>query len=438
MKNEKNLFLKSTIILIFSGFLTKLFGFIIKIVYTRIIGEYGISLYTICLPTYSLLLTIATLAIPISISKLVSENKGRSIRILTSSALLILVINFALIFLMLLFHDFIATHLLKSPEVGSILLAFAFTLPFVSISSVLKGYFAGKQNVVPHATSNIIEQIIRLVIIATILPILMKIDVILAVLGLILLTIVSEICSIIVFMFFIPKHINLRTNIRPSKKHTKDILDISLPTVSSKIIGNIGYFFEPIILTNLLLIDGYSNTYILQSYGAYNAYALGLLTTPAFFVSAICTALLPEISKYYNDGKYSLVKKRIVEALIFAFLIGFIFTQLINIFRDSLTFTLYNTTSGSEYIKVLAPFFIFFYLEGVLSTSLQALGYAKKTMQITTLGVIIKLLVMSILALNNTGIYALIIAEIINIIFVVSLSSYYLRRLFFNKVKYSS
>ena len=73
---NKNLFIKSTLILILSGFLTKILGFIIKVIYTRIIGEYGISLFTIATPTYSLLLTISTLAIPISISKLVSENKG--------------------------------------------------------------------------------------------------------------------------------------------------------------------------------------------------------------------------------------------------------------------------------------------------------------------------------------------------------------------------
>src|SRR5699024_2998667 len=150
------------------------------------------SLYTIATPTYSLLLTISTLAIPISISKLVAENKGRSIRILTSAAALILIINFLLILLILLTHDFIAINLLKEPKAGPILVAMALTLPFVSISSVLKGYFAGKQNMIPHATSNVIEQIIRLIIIATVLPILMEKSVMIAVIGLVLLTIVSE------------------------------------------------------------------------------------------------------------------------------------------------------------------------------------------------------------------------------------------------------
>lgn len=424
---KKNLFIKSTLILILSGFLTKMLGFIIKVVYTRIIGEYGISLFTIATPTYSLLLTISTLAIPISISKLVSENKGRSIRILTSATFLILSINFLLILIIFLTKDFIATNLLKEPLSSPILMAFALTLPFVSISAVLKGYFAGKQNMVPHATSNILEQIVRLIIIVTILPILMKKSVMYAVLGLILLTILSEISSIIVFLFFLPKHINYKTNLLPSKKHTKDILNISLPTVSSRIIGNIGYFLEPIILTNLLLFSGYTNAYILREYGAYNAYSLALLTMPGFFIAAISTSLLPEISKFHGERNSSMVKRRIKQSLLFALLIGTFFSFIIFTFRDKLLFTLYNTTNGSDYIKILAPFFVLFYLEGVLTSALQALGHAKITMNITLWGVILKLLVMAILSLCHIGIYSLVIAEIINILFVVLINFKYLK-----------
>lgn len=425
---KKNLFIKSTLILICSGFLTKILGFIIKVIYTRIIGEYGISLYAIAAPTYSLLLTIATLAIPISISKLVSENKGRSIRILTSAAFLILFINFILILIILLTRNFLATSLLKEPLASPILLAFALTLPFVSISSVLKGYFAGKQNMVPHATSNIIEQIIRLIIIIIVLPILMKKSVMHAVIGLILLTIASEISSIIVFLFFIPKHINFKTNLLPSKKHTRDILNISIPTVSSRIIGNIGYFLEPIILTNLLLFSGYPSSYILREYGAYNAYSLALLTVPGFFIAAISTSLLPEISKFHGENNDKMIKRRIHQSIIFALLIGIFFSFIIFTFRDTLLFSLYNTTSGSDYIKVLAPFFVLFYLEGVLTSSLQALGYAKTTMNITLWGVILKLLVMAILSLCHIGIYSLVVAEIINILFVVFLNFKYLKK----------
>ena len=69
---------------------------------------------------------------------------------------------------------------------------------------------------------------------------------------------------------------------------------------------------------------------------------------------------------------------------------GNFYTQII--FRDNLLLTLYNTTSGSDYIKILSPFFCFFYLESILYSILQGSGHAKKAMQITTIGVIIKVI----------------------------------------------
>ncbi len=432
MAKKENLFLKSTFILIISGFLTKILGFLIRIIYSRIIGEVGVALYSIATPTYSLLLTISSLAIPTAISKLIAENmaKGnRSIKILTTSAAIILTINFSLIIIMLLTSKFIANNLLQEPRSYPILIAMALTLPFVSISSVFKGYFYGKQNMVPHATSNVLEQIVRIIIIYLVLPKLMNINVLCAVVGLVLLTIISEVSSIIVFLFFLPAKIKLtKADLKPNFTTTKNILDISLPTVSSRIIGNIGYFFEPIILTNLLLLSGYSNSYILTEYGAYNAYSLSLLTMPSFFIAAVSMSIIPEIAKFYTQKNFKMVKRRIKQGLLFALLIGIFFSFLIFVFRDQLLFTLYKTTKGSNYIKILAPIFVLFYLEGVIISSLQALNKAKITMNISLFGVLIKLIILALFSLFHIGIYSLVISEIVNIFFVVFTNLYYLKK----------
>ena len=71
----KNNFIKSSIILIIGGFITKILGMVIKIVTTRLLGTTGIGIYMLITPTYMLLISIATLGFPIAISKLVSEDK---------------------------------------------------------------------------------------------------------------------------------------------------------------------------------------------------------------------------------------------------------------------------------------------------------------------------------------------------------------------------
>jgi len=427
--NQKNIFIRSTIILILGGIITKILGFIIRIVYTRIVGPEVIGLYSLVMPTYSLLITIATLALPTTISKLIAEGKHNNLKIISTSSVLIMIINFAVVIFMVLSAKFIANNLLHEERCYLLIVSMALTFPIISISSIIKGYFYGKQNMVPNAVSNIIEQVIRGLLIYIFVPIIMEKNEILAACSLFLFSFIEELVSIFVNLLFLPKNIKInKVHLKPDKYTLKNILNISLPTVSSRIIGNIGYFFEPIILKNLLLFSGYSNNYILVQYGAYNAYTITILTVPSFFITAISSALIPEISKHYLDRSNNLLLKRLKEALFFSLIIGISYSVLLMFFGSHILNAIYNTNLGLSYIKVLAPIFPLFYIESILMSFLQAINKASTTMRITIIGVIIKLVVLAITSLLHIGLYSLIISEIVNIFVVVSLNIYYVRK----------
>lgn len=418
MKIFKNNFFKSTFILIFSGLATKGLGLIIKIIFTRIAGTKTISLYTIVMPTYSLLITIASFAMPTTIAKLIAEKNNP--KILNSASIIIFILNFIIVFIMFLISPFIANNLLKEKDTYYLLISMSLTLPFASIACILKGYFYGKQKMLPHVISNTIEQIIRIILILTIIPILVKKSYIYAACGLLLTSVITEFASIVIFLIFMnKKDLIILKNVSFNKDDAKDIFNLSIPNVSGRIIGNICYFLEPIILTNVLLYNGYSHDYILLEYGIYNAYAISTLTIPSFFINAICLALIPEISKFIGNNNIYLVKKRLKEAFIFTFIIGISFTLLIYIFRNELLIFLYNSTKGGNYIKILAPFFILFYFENIFASFMQATNNTKISFRITIIGSIIKLISLITLSFLKIGIYSLIISEIINIIIVV-------------------
>lgn len=430
---RKNKFITSTLILIAGGAITRFLGFIIKIIYTRMLGDSGVSLYAIVMPTYSLLITLASLSLPISISKIVAENKIRSTRVFASSTLIILLLNILLMIVMFSCSKFIAIHLLQNEECYYLLIAMTLTLPFISISSILKGYFFGRQRMIPNTISNILEQIVKILLILFLLPILVKKSILIGVIGFILLNIVTEITSIITFLFFAPKKFTIqKSDIRPDSRTIKQICSISIPTVSSRFIGNIGFFLEPIILTNILLLVGFSNDYILREYGAYNAYSIALLTMPSFFVGAVCSSLIPEISKYQSEKNHVMIKRRFWQAMLFCFGIGLFFSTIIYFYRDSLLMMIYNTSLGADYIKTLAPFFVLFYLEAPLMSMLQALGCSKETMKITLIGEIIKLATLTILCFCRFGIQSLVYAEITNIIIVVFLNIKKIKKIVFS------
>lgn len=414
----KNKFVKSTLILIIGALLTKILGFIIKIIFTRTVTSDAINLYSIIMPTYSLLITLAQLGLPLAISNIIAKSKNSSKKILFSIIPTSLIINIFLITLIFILAPFISNNLLNNKETYYPIISIAFILPFISLSSIIRGYFFGKQRMLPHTLSNIIEQIFRLLLTLLLLPKILKYGTVLTVSLYILLNILSEIISIIVFLLFAPKNFSIKKDdLKPDISIIKDVFSIALPTTSSRIIGNIGYFFEPIILTFTLSLSGYSNSYILNEYGIYNAYVLPLLTIPSFFILALNTSLVPEISK--NRNNINIIKRRLKQSIIFSLLIGLISNTFVYIFTSDILKIIFNTDKGILYIRFLAPFFVFLYLEGPLSSTLQALNYAKYTMNVTIITTLIKLITLFIFSLLHIGIYGLLISEIINIFLVI-------------------
>ena len=424
----KNKFIKSTFILIVGGILTKLFSFIIKIYFTRVIGPDGISIYSIIMPTYSLLITITQLGFPIAISNIVAKGQKSGKNVIFSIVPVSLILNLILILFVVFTARYLTSNLLHEPRAFIPLICLSFVLPFISIASILRGYFFGKQQMMPHTMSNVLEQFFKFFIVILVLPHLMKYDIVFAVSGYILISIVSETISIIIFLLYLPKKFKIeKKDIKPDTGTIKEVLSIGLPSVGGRIIGNIGFFFEPILLTSAMLSVGYTAKFIVSEYAVYTTYVIGLLIVPSFFITALGTALIPEISKRSKNKKK--VKEIYKKSLLASFLFGILVNAFIFFFTKEILYIIFKTTSGINYIKLLAPFFIFYYLEAPMASTLQAMGHAKASMKSTTYGIIIKLIATFTLSLLRIGIYSLIIAEILFIFVVVTLDYLKLKKI---------
>ena len=239
----KNKFIKSTIILIIGGAITKFLSMIIKICLTRSIGESGIGLYMLIMPTFNLFITLCTMSLPTSISKVISEGKSGK-KVVVPLIPLSILYNIILIGILILLAPIIANNLLNNHNTYLPILSIGITLPFICISSILKGYFYGKERMVPYIISNIIEQIIRLLFIIFLIPKLIIYGTKIAVLGVIIINVLSEFSSIICLLLFIPnKQINLN-DLKIDKNIFKDVLNISLSATGSRFIGSISYYYD--------------------------------------------------------------------------------------------------------------------------------------------------------------------------------------------------
>lgn len=410
---KKNKFIISTLILIIGGFITKILGMVIKIVMTRLVGTEGIGLYMLINPTFMLFIAICTLGLPTAISKLVSEEKRNNKKLVFSAISISIIINIIIMFTIIFSSKFISNTLLHDNRTYYPILAIALVLPFISISSILRGYFFGKQKTLPHVISNITEDITRLISIILFVPFFITKGLEFAVMFLILSNIISELTSILILFFFLPKNFKLTKNdITPNLNNIKDILEISLPSTGSRLIGCIGMFLEPIILTFFL------GNKIVNDYGILNGYVMPLILLPSFFTSAISQALLPIVSNAYSNNNKKYVFKKIKQAIFYSLIIGIPATLIFVLIPQIPLNLIYNTNEGITYIKFLSPICLLHYIQSPLTSSLQAIGKSKSAMNGTLIGMILRTLTLIFLCFINFGIWSLIIASSINIIFV--------------------
>jgi len=351
--------------------------------------------------------------------------KKSSKKIIIPTTFLILIYNILLIIILLLVAKVLSNNLLHNSNTYYPLIAIGITLPFIAISSIVKGYFYGKEKVLPCTLSNITEQITRLILTILIVSHMMKYSLVTAVTTVVLINVISEFTSIIVLSLFLPKESIHKNDFHKDNSIIKEILGISIPTTMARMIGSVTYFFEPIILTNTLKYVGYGTEFITLEYGIINGYVYPLLLLPSFFTMAISSAILPVVSNSYSNKNYNYTKIKIKQAIFFSLLIGIPVT-LIFIFIPNIPLKLiYNTSLGLEYIPYIAPFFLLHYIQAPLTSSLNGMGYSKEAMKGTLYGGIIKIFSLTILSLCKIGLWSLVISSILNIITVTLHHIYY-------------
>lgn len=406
---SKQTFLKGTLILIIAGFITRILGFINRIVVARLIGEEGVGLYMMAVPTMALTITITQLGLPVAISKLVAEAeaKGDKRKIkkilvvsLATTGILSIIFTPAMIFLAPLLSE----TLLTDTRTYYPLLAISPIVPIVALSSVLRGYFQGRQNMKPAAISQVIEQVVRITLVAVFTKAFLPYGIEYAAAGAMLSAVVGELMSLLymMYMFKMNKHIKVRRNFFKAAKSGRqtyhDLMRIALPTTGSRLIGSITWFFEPIVVANSLLIAGVTTHIATRQYGELAGFAMPLLMLPSFITFSLSTSLVPAISEAAAKKQTLLIEHRLQQALRLSLVTGGIAIVVLYIFAEPLMQLMYGNSRSAIYVKVMAPFFIFYYFQGPLQATLQALDLAKAAMINSFIGAIVKTAVIFLLA----------------------------------------
>jgi stage V sporulation protein B len=404
----KQSFLRGTLILVGAGFVTKVLGFVYRIVLSRIIGDEGMGLFQMAYPILLFAITLTTAGLPVAISKLVSEAEAtgdeRRIRnLLIVSTVIVTITGFLFTALTILLAPVIANTLLTDERAVYPLLGIAPIIPIVAVASIFRGYFQGRQRMSPYAFSQIIEQIIRIFTVLILAQVLLPYGVEYASAGAMVGIICGEFAGLMMLIRSYRKDpkrpvLKLRGRIAREKaalfrrfeSTLHPLLRISVPVTASRLFGSLAYAVEPIVVSQSLALAGIGTATATALYGQLEGMAFPLIAFPSFITYALSVSLVPAVSEAAARRMNLLVEHRLNQAIRLSLIVGAPCAALMYVLAEPLSLLLYNEAGVARMMKILAPFAIFLYLQGPLASVLQGLDRAKESMRNSIFGTVIK------------------------------------------------
>ena len=382
--------IKTTLILLLISCFSKFLSFVIRITIARILDQQAMTYYSLTSPVLGFLMTLAHFGIPSALTQLVASKKKPQDS-LTAAIVLSLINNFLLILLCLLGIPLYAHLILKQSILIPVLYACVPMLPLIMVSGLCKGYLIGRQNMTLASSSQITEEITRLIFLLVFYPLFSKSPVSLAVFA-ILSQSAGEIGSCIHLGFgllFQGAHQFKRLPFQQVQLSSiKELLNLSLPMTSARLIGSLTAFLEPIVLINFAK-EALKDTY-LTLFSMMNTYVLSLVTLPAFFSMVISSWLLPAFSQAYVHHQ-DRARKLFLISTVFCFGIGISLCSVLALFAQPLCVLLYDKTDMVPLLKMLALPFALFSIQPVLTSILHGANQSKRALMNTLCGCIVRL-----------------------------------------------
>lgn len=425
-KEKKQSFMQGIITLMFSQVLIKILGLFYKLYLTNKngFGDAGNAIYNSGFQIYALLLTISSIGVPNAVAKLISEklsvgdNRGAQ-KIFKVAFAFFSVVGFTGSALLFCGSDFIANVWLQIPEAKLTLIILAPSIFFVSLISVLRGYFNGHENMKPMAQSQTIEQFTKTICTVAIVELICffmgnKDTTAVMAAGANLATSIATFIGFIYLIYLYNKKERYIKFNKP-KYHrqertveiVKKIIIIAMPLTFSAILGSLNKNIDSFTVVRGL------KTFLTEEqakiqYGILSGKIDTLVTFPLSFNIALATALVPAVSAAKARGDYKSIEKRVSFAILITILIGLPCSVGMVVFAKPILQMLFPNASSGEFIfQISSISIVFITLEQTINGALQGLGKFKVPVIALSIGVSIKLILNLILVKVNPDSFVL-------------------------------
>lgn len=431
-----------TIILTLAGFITRVIGFFYKIFLSKVMGAEWLGIYQLVFPVYGIAFTVYATGIQTSISRLVAAEMGKRNpknvgKILRIGMLLSTLVAFLLSLLLYKFSDVVAIRFLLEPRSASSLRVLSIVFPFCAVTSSINGYYYGLKKAGVPASTQLLEQVIRVIVVFITAKTLgngnLKVTCEMAVLGLVIGEIASSIYNF--FSIFICKSPKDMLYPGPDpyaktlrrRKIFKDILALSIPLSTNRLLINILHSLEAVLIPTMLRRSGLSTSDALSTYGTLVGMSIPFIMFPTALINALAVLLLPTVSEAQAMENDALIGKTTSISIKYSLLIGIMSTGIFLLFGQNLGISVFNSKEAGNYLLVLAWLCPLIYLTTTLGSIINGLGKAHITFINSIVGTLAKIILIIFLIPKN-GINGYLTSLLIGQLIITAMDAYYIIR----------
>ena len=381
-KVKKTVFIKNALILTASSLILRFVGIIFKVWLAQLIGSEGIGLYQLIFSVYVLAATFATSGICTAVTRLVAEElalgtKKGTLKILRRSIELTLIIAAASVAVVFFGADLIADRFLGDMRAVPALKILPLSLPFMGITSCLRGYFIARRKVTPNAVSQLAEQAVRIILVIVLVKSFCDKG-LAACCGAVLFgDTAAEIFSCLmlglIWLKDRKKLNSLTGRERPPFGIVRRILHISLPITSGRYLNTALRTAENILVPKNLAKYPNSGELALSQFGMIKGMALPILFFPSTLLNSISTLLIPEMSEAAAKGRKGLVKSATRNILKLTAVMSFVFAAVFFVGGREIGLLIYKSEEVGELLRALSPIVPLMYLDSVSDGILKGL-----------------------------------------------------------------
>ncbi len=348
------------------------------------IGTAGLGQFSLLMSVYGFAVTAASAGLHLAVTRVVSEAGGADDRAAMRCAVrtgmsCAAVFSIGAAGLLYLFAPCIGAKWLGFPEAAPALRLLALSLPLLSLSTTVNGYFVAVRQAYKGAVINLLCQGLRIGITVWGLRTWGIRDGIWPCYALVIASLVSEAaCFVLSLLCFLPDYRRRCAASRNDLQHctagtARYVLHIALPIALTACIRSGLQTLQHLLIPLGLERSGTTTDAALSAYGTVHGIVLPVLLFPAALLTATAGLLIPEVAELRTCGNSAAVRRNAARILRMTLCYAVFIGGCIGCFSPTLGTLVGGNSDTGRYLTLLAALIPIMYLDTVVDAFLKGL-----------------------------------------------------------------